>query len=305
MLPWIAVVACVGAEPLLAGSAAFLPDGKQLLYSEDSALQVVTPGAGTPATLLTFPEGFAPESAAVARVGDEIIVAGEEGAMAWRPGGPKEQAWRKVWTPPEGESLLDVAADPKSGMVIFITTTEEGASSWWAMAGKDGKPGKVYNRRADGAENPVFDAEGNLYFTRDGDIWKGSVEAGDVEEVPFVLCGARIWPLASLETSGGNSSGTGANGILPLKDHLLVERSRLGGSGWGQIVRVPNADAFDASLPLKWDELEECSSSCSLALSPDGGRALVYIRTAARWFEVDMAKGDLAPLSKSAPAEGE
>ncbi|MCW1921966.1 hypothetical protein OKA05_05345 [Luteolibacter arcticus] len=304
MLPWIAVVACTGISPLSAGSAAFLPDGR-ILYAEDAVLQIVTPGSEAPATLLTYPEGFAPTNASVARAGEEIIVAGEEGAMAWKPGAPTEQAWRKVWTPPEGESLEDVAVDPKSGMAVFVTSTEEGTASWWAMASREGKPGKVYNRRANGAENPVFDAAGNLYFTLHGDVWKGGVEVGDSEEVPFVLTGTRIWPLAELETGPGNSSGTGANGILPLKDHLVVERSRLGGSGWGQIVRVPNADAFEAGSPLKWDELEESSSRCHVALSPDGGRALIYIRDAARWFEVDPAKGEITPLPKSVPPKGE
>lgn len=291
-------------HPVSAGTAAFLPDGGRILRVDDGGVLLLeTPGGAVPAERLKLPEGFAPEDASVAAAGDEVIVAGKAGAMAWRPGGPAERAWRLLWTPPEGQSVADVAADPKSGLIVLVTGAEDGESRWWAMPKGSGTAGKIYNRRAAGAAHPIFDAAGNLYFTRGGDVWKGSVEAGDHEEVPFVLEGARIWPLASLETGPGNSASTGAHAILPLRDYLLVELSRMGGSGWGNIVRIRNADAFEAGLPLKWDELETCDSGCDVALSADGRKAMIRIRSAGRWFKADPSKGDLEPVD-SAPAEG-
>jgi hypothetical protein len=283
---------------LFAGSAAFLPDGKRVARQGDSGVLLLDLSKGTESDL-KFPDDFQVEHVGLAATADSLLLAGGQRVMSWNPA---TDAWKELWSAPAELTVDDVACDPKSGRVLVTTSRENGEPAWWILDPKQPqKAGKVYNRRASGAGNPVFDGEGNLYFTRDGDVWKGGFEVGGSEEVPFVLEGTRIWPLASLETSAGNSSGTGANVVLPLKDHLIVERSRLGGSGWGQIVRVPNADAFEAGLPVKWDELEECASGCHMALSPDGGRALVYLRDAARWLEVDIAKGDMTPLPKSVP----
>jgi hypothetical protein len=285
---------------LFAGSAAFLPDGKRVARQGDSGVLLLDLSKGTESEL-KFPDDFQVEYVGLAATADALLLAGGQRVMSWNPA---TDAWKELWTAPAELTVDDVACDPKSGQVLVTTSQENGEPQWWILDPKQPqKGGKVYNRRASAATNPVFDAAGDLYFTRDGDVWKGGIEKGDFEEVPYVLDGTRIWPLASLETSSGNSSGTGANGILPLRDHLLVERSRLGGSGWGQIVRVPNADAFETGLPLKWDVLEE-STSCHMAVSRDGGHALIHIRAAARWYEIDIAKGDMTPLPKSAPAEG-
>lgn len=295
------------AVPLLAigslhaGSATFLPGGRRVVRVDEETLRIETPGGKVASEMLRPPPGFLPEGVSVASTAEEVIVASRQAALAWHP---ETQAWRNLWKPPEGQSILDMAADPKRGLVVFVTGAEDGSVSWWALSKEAKVPGKVFNRRANGAANPVFDASGNLYFTLGGDVWKGSVEAGDHEEVPFVVTGNRVWPVAALETGPGNSSSTGAHTIVPLKDHLLVELSRMGGSGWGNIVRMRNVDAFEAGLALKWDELAECTAGCDAAVSADGLQALIFIRSSARWFQVDPTNGNLSPLARSR-AKGE
>jgi len=284
---------------LFAGSAAFLPDGKRVARQGDSGVLLYDWSKGTESEL-KFPDDFQVEYVGLATTADLLLLAGGQRVMSWNPA---TGAWKELWQAPDELTVDDVACDPKSGQVLVTTSKENGAPQWWILDAKQAqKAGKVYNRRASGATNPVFDAEGNLYFTLDGDVWKGSIETGDHEEVPYVLAGTRIWPLASLETGPGNSSGTGAHTVLPLKSHLLVDLSRLGGSGWGNVVRVPNADAFEQNLPLKWDELEASGSGCDAALSPDGKKAMLHIGSGG-WFEVNPETGDLVKKPGGSAAE--
>ncbi|MBK1882399.1 hypothetical protein JIN85_08235 [Luteolibacter pohnpeiensis] len=168
---------------------------------------------------------------------------------------------------------------------------------WWVIDEKGTQEGiKVFNRRAQGAEHPVFDSLGNLYCTASGDLWKGTIQVGDFPETPFVLFAERIWPLAYKETSDGNSSSLGVREIIPLPTQIVLELSRHGGSGWGNIVRVPNENAYEKHLALQWDELEDCPSSSCSAISPDGKHAAIYLRSSKRWFDVDITSGDLEAL---------
>jgi hypothetical protein len=289
------------SPPLFAGSAAFLPDGKRVARQGDSGVLLCDLSKGTESDL-KFPDDFQVEYVGLAATADALLLAGGQRVMSWNPA---TDAWKELWTAPAELTVDDVACDPKSGQVLVTTSQENGEPQWWILDPKQPqKAGKVFNRRAAYATNPVFDPAGNLYFTCHGDLWKGSFEERDEEESPFVLNGTRIWPLAAQETSEANSSGLGAHEILPLEKHLLVELSRAGGSGWGNVIRVPNADAYEKHLPLKWDELEDCSSGSNMALSRGGKQAAIYIRSAKRWFQVDVEQGSLKPLPASAPAEG-
>jgi hypothetical protein len=286
---------------LFAGSAAFLPDGKLVARQGDSGVLLLDLSKGTESEL-KFPEDFQVEYVGLAVTADSLLLAGGQRVMSWNPATEK---WQELWRAPAELTVDDVACDPKSGRVLVTTSKENAEPAWWILDSKQPqKASEVFNRRAAYATCPVFDPAGNLYFTCHGDLWKGSIEVGDWDETPFVLNGTRIWPLAAQETSESNSSGLSAHEILPLEEHLLVELSRTGGSGWGNVIRVPNADAYEKQLPLKWDELEDCSSGSNMALSRDGKQAVIYIRAAKRWYQVDVEQGSIQPLPASAPAEG-
>jgi len=295
------LIALLLSPALFAGSAAFLPDGKRVACQGDSGVLLLDLSKGTESDL-KFPGNFQVEHVGLAATADSLLLAGGQRVMSWIPAA---DAWQELWSAPAELTVDDVACDPKSGRVLVTTSKENGDPAWWILDPKQPqKVGKVFNRRAAYATHPVFDPAGNLYFTCHGDLWKGSIDAGDSEELPFVLSGTRIWPLAAQETSESNSAGVSAHAILPLDKHLLVELTRTGGSGWGNVIRVPNADAYEKQLPLKWEELEDCASGSNMALSRDGKQAVIYIRSAKRWYEVDVNLGSLAPLPNSAPVEG-
>lgn len=285
------------APALFAGTAAFLPDGKRIARQGDSGVGLFDPAKGTESEL-KFPDDFQVEYVGLAATADSLLLAGGQRLMSWNPA---TDAWQELWRAPDELTVDDVACDPKSGRILITTSKEDAVPEWWVLDPKEPKKaaGKVFNRRAAYATGPVFDTAGNLYFTSHGDLWKGAIEVGEPEGHPFVLSGTRIWPLATQETSESNSAGLGACNILPLAHHLVLELSRMGGSGWGNLIRVPNEDAYAKHLPLKWDELEDCSTGSSAALSRDGRQAMIYNRSAKRWYRVEVATGKLAPLSAS------
>lgn len=287
--------AIVLSSQAFAGTAAFLPDGKHVARAEDEGVMILDLATLKEAPL-ELPEGIelgypvlaATESALLVRVKDQV--------MAWNP---ESKEWKLYVSAPPGLSLQDIAVDPKTGLLVMVLwNQEESMTSWWILEKGKTEPVHVANRRAEDPQAPVFDAAGTLYFCGAGDVWKGSIEIPAPDEETHVsLEASRIWPLAEKETANGTPSGVSAQGILPLKKYLAVERSRTGGSGWGAIVRVPNEDAYEKHLPLKWDEMQDSQLGANLALSRDGTQAMAYVRSAHRWFRVDVATGKLSEPS--------
>lgn len=278
--------------PAIAGTGAILPDGVHLVRTDEKSLSVYSLEGKTKAEL-QWPAESKYEYPVIAIAKECLLVGGENSISSYDPA---TKTWTPFWASPEGWTVDDIAYDAKNDRIIAVTGDEEGNVVWWVFAEESNVPGKLFNRRAAGAGDPVFDKDGNLYFTVAGDLWKGSIEVGDYKEVPFVLIGDRIWPLAFRETADGNSSGLSARQIVPLEKWIVLELSRAGGSGWGNIIRVPNEDAYEKHLPLKWDELEDCGSGSDAAVSADGKMAFVYVRGAGRWFEIEGGTGDLKPL---------
>jgi hypothetical protein len=76
----------------------------------------------------------------------------------------------------------------------------------------------VFVRRHSGLACPVFTAEGELFYSNNGDLWKGTIESE--EERICWLDADRYAPLAWLETGEGTPA-------------------EMGGSGWGVMLKVP------------------------------------------------------------------
>ena len=214
--------------------------------------------------------------------------------MGWNPASGE---WKPLCEAPADLSFNNVACDPKSGNVLFVLHTKDWNYSWQVLPIGRRELKRVFNRRAEDADFPAFDAGGVLYFARRGDVWKGELEE-DAEQNRYVLVGHRIWPLAQLETAVGTPDSAGAHEIAPLTTHLLISRGRLGGSGWGAVVRVPKVDAYEKKLPLAWEELREYPWP-ELASAPDGTRAVVYERSGNRWLLLETPDGTLVPLASS------
>jgi len=282
-----------GSLPSFADQAAFLPDGKRVVCAADG-LQIKSLEDNSE-TKLAYPGGTPLDPwAPLARTADGLLaVAGQSEIMTWNPASTE---WKLLWKAPEGVTIEDLTCDSKSGNIILVTAKGEEGPSWMVLAKHAKEPARVFNRRAKPASDPSFDAAGNLYFTCLGDVWKGGIETGDSEEVPYVLCGERMWPLARQETSPSNSSGLAARSVVAFGPRLLVDLSRSGGSGWGNIVRVPNVDPYKEGLPLKWEKLESVEGGAAMAVAPDGKTVAIYLSAAKRWFLVEEPDGPMVPL---------
>jgi hypothetical protein len=88
----------------------------------------------------------------------------------------------------------------------------------------------------------AFSSDGELFFGGDGDLWQGSIALDQAQdgssEIHPELDAVRSAPLATLETANGTPTQMGVSTIAIAKEMLYVHLSRLGGTGWGIIVRL-------------------------------------------------------------------
>lgn len=291
---WISIGFALAALPSSAGTAAFLPGASGMVRSTHEEVWAFDPATGGESPFKLPAELGPPGRLALTASAGHLFLAGKHAVFAFA-----EDQWQPWWTAPEGSALIDIAYDPKHARLVALVVADDGELQWWVVteAGEEGR--NVFNRRADGAARPVFDAAGLVYFTCGGDVWKGTIEANEPGEEPaYFLEARRLWPIAHLETSDGTPGGLAAREIVPLAAHLVLELSRYGGSGWGDIIRLPNEDPYEKQLPLKWDELLECAQGSNSALSPDGKKAAVYVADLKKWFRIDVGTGLLAEFSE-------
>jgi len=87
------------------------------------------------------------------------------------------------------------------------------------------------------ATSGVFSADGRLFFASSGDLWEGTIEAqADVGGRLGVLIGARIAPLAFLNTDEANGGGMWLSEVRPGGKWLYCT---LRGHHMGALVRTP------------------------------------------------------------------
>lgn len=191
---------------------------------------------------------------------------------------------------------LEVACNPVRDQIVCHRFDLESGSSvlsiWDPSRGRMLPVSKPTSMRIRGAR---FDSEGALYFGADGDLWYGLIRS---DELKGQLTAYRVAPLATLASSAGTSSQMGVTSVAAASEYLYIHLARLGGSGWGKIVRIarttqsldPQRAAMEADYPIDYDlgsrigayrmalesfeELGDTSGMARLAASPDG--RLVY-----------------------------
>jgi len=145
---------------------------------------------------------------------------------------------------PKNETIEDVAYDPKNHWTLLTAyevnrEAQQTRFSLWLKRDDSPALASVFVRRVENVAGPVFDAQGNLYFGSHGDLWHGQIQwDGDRDAGRGLLHAYRFCPLATLETSMGTPSQTGARSVALAGDQLYVHVKRMGGSGWGDIVKV-------------------------------------------------------------------
>jgi hypothetical protein len=208
---------------------------------------------------------------------------------------------------PAGGEFQDLAVDPVTGMVaLTIFFTAEADDSWqlWVLppGGREAFATRV--RRVSGIRGMAFTEQGEFYFGCDGDLWSGQIyEVGESESPGGVLGAYRCAPLATRETDNATSSQVGVSSIVAVDPWLYVHVSRMGGSGWGNVVRLAmpagevtpegnpaypftvfeHAAAYQKALASLVD-LGENGSFAYLAVSPDG--RTVYFQAAPAGGEI-------------------
>lgn len=235
----------------------------------------------------------------------------------------------KFFTAPKHTHFYDVACNPADGAFLICTTMENteskvdeeeiSGSLWLSADGK--KSARVFMRRVDyGMQGIVFDSKGGLHFSVHGDLWDGTLAMDWKNEYhPVVLVAERVAPLATLETYEGTPEQMGADDTAIAGDWIYTHVRRMGGSGWGTMVRlkVTKPEKAEGELPLQWkiygdalrsvEFLEDNPSGSYLCASEDGTKVFFTTHNDPASARLVENNGKPEPLfgseKKSAPRE--
>jgi len=294
------VALLVSVAPLTAGTATFFGDGKDIArLVDEKEIRVLRLGVDGDKPL-DIPEKLRRKLCAVSRTADgHLIVLNEFEALILNP---ETKKWSSLIKAPAGTHFLDVAFDPSTGRLLFSTGNPDDSIEWQMLLPGEDALKSVIIARAPQPAYPVFDSNGNVFFSCLGDLWKGKFVMASAEDIAdgfpaFHLDATRILPLAIIETSEGNGTGVSVKEIAPLGGKLLVDLSRTNGTGWGDLILVPNINIIRKKQALEVEKLVAISITSNLAISPDGRTAFACVD--GRSYLIESDKGVLVPLSKA------
>jgi hypothetical protein len=140
--------------------------------------------------------------------------------------------------------FTDVAYDPRTRAVLLPTqvATETGVpiNGLWLLKQGESKLQLVRIARLNEVECPVFDGNGELFFSNLGDLWHGKLADKTEDQLHPWLVAYRYAPLATFETDVGLSPAQcGVQSIAVARDFIYVFAKRLGGSGSWRLAQVP------------------------------------------------------------------
>jgi hypothetical protein len=232
-----------------AADAFFSPDGKTVtigLCGQRTGLIQVEVATGK-ITKAPLPKELADEcieSIARGSEGETLFLA-KDAVWVWKT--DSKPAVKRVCSTAPVVSASDLFVVTQAGSplkdILFVSGTETaegvGMPGLWGR-----KPGskafvQVFCRRVSGAAAGTPTADGRFFFASDGDVWEGGItlydEADAVERIG-VLVGARIAPLAVLNTDEGNGGGAWVSKIAVAGPWIY---SALHGRHIGAIMRSP------------------------------------------------------------------
>lgn len=288
------VLFTISATAARAADGAFTRDGRQI-YFATGRLKLLDLARPDHFEAIATPPLFGGEKIyAVARASDGAILCLSEHHLAALD--PQRRSFRALYdSTAEGFKMDDLAVDPKTGLLLVTggqTSTGGGEVRFKPVVFLPGsaKPTEVFSRRVESLRTPVFDAQGQLFFSCRGDLWQGRIRLekrdGD-EKGPFspedsrgVLEAERIAPLARVETDVGNSSSTGVFSLAVAPPLLYIQTQRMGGTGWGTVCTIPlprtQAEYPDNKLhpDAKYDDFIKVLSSVKIVGSAGSASAL-------------------------------
>ncbi|HSI84905.1 MAG: hypothetical protein ACAI35_22790 [Candidatus Methylacidiphilales bacterium] len=163
-----------------------------------------------------------------------ILIAKEKALYAFDP----SKGIAHKFVVPKDSTISEVAYDAQNDVIVLAT----GETAWVLPKGED-VFSELNVRRVRWLEGMAFAGNGNLLFSNNGDIWHGKIESDTDEEngkkvTRYSLLGYRYAPLATLETANATPAQEGARCLAFFGDSVYAEINRLGGSGWGTLVRL-------------------------------------------------------------------
>jgi hypothetical protein len=222
-----------------------------------------------------------------------ILCLTESTCFAWNVG---KGATARVCDAPKGGRFAELAYDPSTGLIAFEVTSEQGdgarESQLWVLPKGADAPLRTAVRRVGNFNGLGFDNSGELYFGTEGDLWQGRIVEmgpGPDEKPGGSLAAYRYAPLATRETANSTPGQIGVSSVVGAGPWLYVHLQRMGGSGWGNVVRLAkpmpvNTPEGDPDYPFSLTEhiathlralgsvkvLGENGALAFLAASPDG-----------------------------------
>jgi hypothetical protein len=184
---------------------------------------------------------------------------------------PATEKCVKVCSNPKGWLFVQIACDPKTGAILATVDSPEtnpDSDNWPAYFLTKGseKPIRVRARYGTLINDPVFASDGDLYFVNHGDLWEGSIgdkEPGD-DGAFHSLNANRFAPFASLVDENTSPASTGLNTPAVSRLSIYANYSRMGGSGWGDLISFPRTVAVAKVSGTSPDPLDWADSSAKL-----------------------------------------
>jgi hypothetical protein len=179
---------------------------------------------------------------------------------------PATRGCSKLIAAPNGLELTDIAYDP-SQRLLFATCRGTNGQELFCLPMNANRWFPVYNRRAAPVGFPVFGNDGRLYFSSRGDLWTGFLKVQTEPTLPALnaysisskttdgwpksidvaeLAAYRYAPVAFLETQNCTTGSTGLNELALSKNFVYGSYSRIGGSGWGSLIRCKRETGSDS-----------------------------------------------------------
>lgn len=177
----------------------------------------------------------------------------------------------KILDAPKDLELMDVSCDPSQNILFAIFRGGQGQQLFCLPKNTDHWI-PVYNRRLAPVEYPVFGDDGSLYFSSRGDLWTGFLKGQTEPTLPALntysisnktpdgwpksipvaeLEAYRFAPVAFLETQNCTPDSTGLHDLAVSRNFVYGNYSRLGGSGWGSLIRCKRRSSTDSKNNVK------------------------------------------------------
>ena len=160
----------------------------------------------------------------------------------------------KICDAPAGSYFEDVACNrAKHGILLLCHTNDFRDWPAYYLREQESKPTSLVLRRVNALVGAVFDRAGHLFFASGGDLWEGDITTPSEPEEPPAVEAERFAPVALLETANTTPNSTGARELAVAGRIVYAHMTRIGGSGWGEMISVSWPEA-------KTEESQESSS---------------------------------------------